>query len=386
MNLENHKLEHIQNLSLEEAHINLFSDIGGSEGISGQAFADELKFLNDLGVETINIHINSGGGSVIEGFSIFSAIKNSKATVNIFIEGIAASMAGVIAMAGDKIHMTDFSQIMIHNPSGGGDDENAQKALSALRDSLLVILNSRSIKSESKMSKIMDNETWLSPIEALDMGLIDEIMKTKKPRKQSAKAMMNIINSYISNNKNTINMKEVAKHFGLTEDADENSILLAAEKVSNDLVEANESLKVSNEALEVSNEKNVELEAKVSEFEASAKELNDKLVEETIDQAIKEGSFEADKKEELVSSFENNLAGLKLVIGSVKVAAPSVINQLDSVAPVAESKLPEDLKNLSWRELDKAGKLEAVKNISESEWNAKYVAEYGVNNPFFKGE
>lgn len=386
MNLKDRKLEHIQNLSLEEAHINLYSEIGGEGGISGQAFADEIKFLNDIGVETINIHINSGGGSVVEGFSIFSAIKNSKATVNVFIEGIAASMAGVIAMAGDKIHMTDFSQIMIHNPSGGGDDENAQKALSALRDSLLVILNSRSIKSELKMSKIMDNETWLSPIEALDMGLIDEIMKTKKPRKQSAKAMMNIINSYISNNKNTINMKEVAKHFGLAEDASENSILLAAEKVSNDLVEANDKLKVSSEELKASEDKVVELEAKVSEFEASAKELNDKLVEETIDKAIKEGSFEADKKEELINSFENNLDGLKLVIGSVKVAAPSVINQLENAAPVADSKLPEDLKNMSWREADKAGKLENIKKISESEWNAKYVAEYGVNNPFFKGE
>ena len=132
MDLKNFKPLHIQNLSREEAHINLFSEIGG-DGIQGQSFANEIQLLNEFGVETINVHINSGGGSVIEGLSIFSAIKNSEAHVNVFIEGIAASMAGVIAMAGDRIHMTDFSQIMIHNPHTGGEDSEDEKNVKTAR-------------------------------------------------------------------------------------------------------------------------------------------------------------------------------------------------------------------------------------------------------------
>jgi len=152
MNLKDYKPLHIIGLSTEEASINLFSEIGG-EGIQGQAFADEMSFLNDvMQVDTINIHLASDGGSVSEGLIIYHSILGSKAHTNIFIEGVAASMGGVIAMAGDRIHMTDASQLMIHLPHGGDGSENALKAISALTETLLVTIIYKLKKSTVRQS------------------------------------------------------------------------------------------------------------------------------------------------------------------------------------------------------------------------------------------
>ena len=160
---ENYAPQFIKNVSKDVAEINLFDEIGMG-GISGQQFADEIQMLNDFGVKEIHININSPGGSIIEGFSIFSAIMNSEAEVHTHIVGIAASMAGVIAMAGVKITMVDFGKLMIHNPSGSKDpDEKEQNALDSLKDSLLVIFKNRTNKSKAELSDIMDSETWLNP-------------------------------------------------------------------------------------------------------------------------------------------------------------------------------------------------------------------------------
>src|SRR3972149_5396231 len=94
--------KYIQNVGKEEADIYLFDEIGNG-GINGQDFANEIQMLNDFGVTLINVHINSPGGGIIEGYSIFAAIINSKAEVHTHIVGVAASMAGIIAMAGRHI-------------------------------------------------------------------------------------------------------------------------------------------------------------------------------------------------------------------------------------------------------------------------------------------
>jgi len=105
----------IKNVTKDAAEINLFDEVG-EDGISGQRFADEMQMLVDFGVKEINININSPGGSIMDGFSIFHAITNSKATVNTNIVGVAASMAGIFALAGDHVTIVDFGKIMIHDP------------------------------------------------------------------------------------------------------------------------------------------------------------------------------------------------------------------------------------------------------------------------------
>ena len=90
--MDNFNPKYIKNLTEDSADINIFDEIG-EDRIDGGVFARDIQMLNDFGVKTINVHINSPGGNVIHGFSIFSALRNSKATIITHIEGVAASMA-----------------------------------------------------------------------------------------------------------------------------------------------------------------------------------------------------------------------------------------------------------------------------------------------------
>ncbi|KKN24458.1 hypothetical protein LCGC14_0894830, partial [marine sediment metagenome] len=157
---ENLLPKYIRNVTKEGADIFLFDDIGMG-GISGQEFANEIKMLNEFGVKQIDIHINSGGGDVIEGFSIFSAMTNSEAIIHTINEGIAGSMGGIILLGGDKISMFDFAKVMVHNVSGSETpNENEQKAIDALQNSLITILTNRTDKSKTEITDMMNAETW----------------------------------------------------------------------------------------------------------------------------------------------------------------------------------------------------------------------------------
>ena len=105
--------KYIKNINGDIAEINLFDEIG-ELGITGQGFADEMKALNELGVKTIIIHNAGPGGSVMHGLAIFTSILNSTAETHMIIEGVAASMHGIIALAADKISMFEHGRLMVH--------------------------------------------------------------------------------------------------------------------------------------------------------------------------------------------------------------------------------------------------------------------------------
>lgn len=158
-----------------EAEISIYDSIGGYE-INAKNFADQLKALE---VDTIHLRINSPGGSVIDGTAIFNALQRHSATVITHIDGLAASMASVIAMAGDEVRMADNALLMIHNPwtmSIGDADELRKDAdlLDKMRD---IILSSyaRSQYEPDELKDLMDAETWFTAKEALDAGFIDAI-------------------------------------------------------------------------------------------------------------------------------------------------------------------------------------------------------------------
>jgi len=158
-----------------EAEISIYDSIGGYE-INAKQFADDLKALE---VDTIHLRINSPGGSVIDGNAIFNALQRHSAKVITHIDGLAASMASVIAMAGDEVRMADNALFMIHNPwtvSMGNADELRADAdlLDKMRDIILTSYG-RSQYSAEELIDLMDAETWMTAQEALDAGFIDEI-------------------------------------------------------------------------------------------------------------------------------------------------------------------------------------------------------------------
>lgn len=131
----------------------------------------------------LTIAINSPGGNIVDGIAIFNAIARAVEggrTVTCRIDGLAASMASVIALAGSAVVMADNALMMIHNPwdCACGDASELRKAaetLDKMKETIVGIYARRTGKDEGELATLMDEETWLSASEALDMGFIDTI-------------------------------------------------------------------------------------------------------------------------------------------------------------------------------------------------------------------
>ena len=130
----------------------------------------------------ITVWINSPGGDCVAAAQIYNMLMDYKGSVTVKIDGIAASAASVIAMAGSKVMMSPVSMLMIHNPmtAAFGNSAEIQKAIDMLGSVKDSILNAYEIKtgmSRTKLSHLMDAETWMDANKAIELGFADEIMK-----------------------------------------------------------------------------------------------------------------------------------------------------------------------------------------------------------------
>lgn len=152
---------------------------------TAQSFKNELDGLGDI--NTLNVYINSPGGSVFQGQAIYTILKRHKATVNSHIDGVAASIASVIPMASDNVFMPRNAMMMVHNPwtlaMGNAQDLRKQADdLDRIRESILEAYLSKTGDklSREKLVELLDNETWLTAQECYDYGLCDEIVESKE--------------------------------------------------------------------------------------------------------------------------------------------------------------------------------------------------------------
>ena len=147
-------------------------------GLSAKQFVQDLAALGD--VEQITVRINSIGGEVFEGVAIYNALKDHPATVTVQIDGIAASVASVIAMAGSKVVISPLAMIMIHNPAvmafGEAPDlRRAADLLDKITESVAIPAYARTKLSPDELKAAMAAETWYSAEEAVAAGFADEI-------------------------------------------------------------------------------------------------------------------------------------------------------------------------------------------------------------------
>ncbi|WP_051686928.1 head maturation protease, ClpP-related [Microbulbifer sp. HZ11] len=154
-------------------------DYIGYYGVEAKAFIDEL---NDLDVTSIDLRINTPGGSVFEGNAIYNALKRHKAKITTYIDGIAASMGSIIALAGEKVVIAENAMYMIHNPwtSAYGDARDLRKTaetLDKLRESMLNIYHAKTGIEEDALVAMLDEETWLTASECVEQGFADETVE-----------------------------------------------------------------------------------------------------------------------------------------------------------------------------------------------------------------
>jgi ATP-dependent Clp protease protease subunit len=164
----------------------MYGSIGtswGDGGITDDQFRKELTSLGK--VTTINLRINSVGGDVFQGFAIYNLLKAHPARVVVDVDGMAASIASIIAMAGDEIRMAANSMMMIHNPMGfamGGADEMRRTAalLDQVKGNLADTYAKRTRNQRAQLEAWMDDETWLTADAAVEHGFADAITQEQR--------------------------------------------------------------------------------------------------------------------------------------------------------------------------------------------------------------
>ncbi len=143
--------------------------------------------------EAIELHINSPGGSVFDGYAIMTALRSSGRPVDVYIDGLAASMASAIAMVGRKVTMSETSAMMIHSPwsvAYGNAKEMRKEAdiLDMLGNQLAGYYVSKSGQTLETVNAWLEAETWFDPQMALEYGFADAIFQVVEPKKKVAKA------------------------------------------------------------------------------------------------------------------------------------------------------------------------------------------------------
>lgn len=191
----------------------LYDEIGGF-GISASDFLTDLMEVEG---DSIDVHISSLGGEVFQGFAIYQALKDHPAAVNIYVDSIAASIASVIAMAGDKVVMGKNSQMMIHDghvtmQGNAADLTRMVDQLNRASDNIASVYAERTGMDVEVWRDAMRAETWFNAEEAVAAGLADEVSKSaKKMRNVSELQIFNYAGRQFAPNPTILGQKSTEK-------------------------------------------------------------------------------------------------------------------------------------------------------------------------------
>ncbi|NED75272.1 hypothetical protein G3I51_23700 [Streptomyces sp. SID9944] len=168
--------------SADEAEVMIYDEIGGWWGCTADTFIAELRQVT---APNLRVRVNSPGGSVFEGIAIANALRSHPAAVTIQVDGIAASIASVIAMAGDRVEMCPQTMLMIHDASGvcmgnAADMEEMAELLDLISDNIADAYAARAGGTREQWRDLMRSESWYLPQEAVDAGLADEAIAVPK--------------------------------------------------------------------------------------------------------------------------------------------------------------------------------------------------------------
>ena len=192
----------------------LYGDIGDyDDNVRSGDIARELLEAEALSGR-IDVRINSNGGEVYAGIAIFNALKNSKADITIYVDGIAASMASVIALCGKPVQMSRYARLMLHSVQGGcyGNKEEMRgciREIESLEDTLCEMYAARMGKDKEEIRSLYfdGKDHWLRADEALALGLIDGIYDADPlPEDSTPEQVFQIFNNRLHKPQNKSNM------------------------------------------------------------------------------------------------------------------------------------------------------------------------------------
>jgi len=350
----------------------------------------EIDKAKKAGYKNITLLINSFGGSVYEGLSIVSALKNSNLQITAKIEGYCASMAAIIAMTCDKVIMAEHGILMFHNPyleNRESMSESENNAMLKTTNSLIMLASHKIDKQ--KLREMMDRETWLDADEAFAMGIVDEIYDINKLSE------FNLIDTFkqaiVSKNENLLNtiynkLKNTMQKDNLIEDVKdetcieieittESDVEALTEKAMGLESEEEISLEIENPTAEVDYKemymellkkyeamtKNIQnLEDNLNILKAKEKDIIYNNAVEKVNIAISENRIDESSKSEWIDTLINNFdLGVKM-LNTIKITTKSPI--LPFANKAVESGLKSNWTIRDYEEKDPKGLSEILNN------------------------
>jgi len=352
------------------ASVMLYGQIGGKEGVDPERIVSEMAWMASE-YPMIDVHINSMGGEVFAGIAIFNALKDSPSIVNIFVDGLAASIAGVIALCGRPLHMSRFSRIMLHSVSGeceGNASEMRKCAdlIEGLEGTLADMISQKCGKTseEVKLEYFDGEDHWLTADEAYRMRICDDIYDVvgadslgKAPTNEQVYQFMNRLSTK-SPNPNKMEFIDKIKALEQFKDMTEDAIVAKVKSLSNEAAKVDA------------------LQAKISQLEAENKASKEAAVEAFLNQAVADGRIKADQKDSYRKLMAADEATTKTLINAMpKAAKPSINDYLNGAAGSGDAK---DLAKMSWDEIDKAERLGELKDKFPELYKAKFQEKFGA--------
>lgn len=179
--------------SKTKAEIVVYGPIGDSwdgSGVSAKQFSDILKALPE-GTKEIDLRLNSPGGDCFDGMTIYNRLKQHPAKVTVYIDGLAASMASIIMLAGDQVIMGEGALVMIHLPwtmtfGNRKDIEATTERLMDIEEQMVSLYAKKTKLSRPEIKSMLEKETWMDSAEAKEFGFIDSTMEESMPVAASA--------------------------------------------------------------------------------------------------------------------------------------------------------------------------------------------------------
>lgn len=329
-------------------------------GIMGNDFVRELNAIENNGYASCEVWINTVGGSVIDGLTIYNAIVNSTIEVNTRNVGVALSTGGWLMQAGKKRIANYYTKLMMHGTSGGED-----KTLDALNTTVSSMLSIRCKKTDAWVQERMKDETWIKAEEGLKMGFYDEVdfncgaevkdsFDNNKPFAAYNKMRL-VVNKLIEQPAKKIQMEKVTNILNLSKDASEDSILKEINNLKDQIATLNKTV--------------VEKEAALLKVETDkAAALKEKDAVEFIENAYKEGRFEEAAKPGLLNLAKIDLDATKTAVSAMPIK--KIANKLPVNAGGADaSRAAWDYSK--WEKEDPIGLTDMYKN-SKAEYDALF--------------
>ena len=354
--------DYITNYKKKDKKVKMFLrrpiDSNPEKGINGDTFAREMEFLASAGVEEVIIDINSKGGNIKEGFSIFQSIKDYPGKTITRVIGIAASMAGMISQAGDERVIMDYGLFHTHGPQVPSGAKADKKLIEIMKGSLKTILKSKAGITDEESEKLLNGENLFTAVEALNLGFFDRIESSGASVKLDATNTIDelyiLANNFLNNHK-TDKMKEVITFLGLENEANEEQVLNSVKELKNEALKIEEltnSLKEQTEALEIAKKEAEELKNKIED-------LKNLAAYELINEKVKSGLIKAESVETWQKLAVNNLDETKELLNSLSVTVKA--EKIEEEIKPEETENRKDWDFQQWSQ-DAPKDLEKMKN------------------------